>query len=452
MKADDGAIVASKLKWPILVFSLVAVLLTLVSCQSHQAGDRAADYRPGDVQELLVTFRSRAENHWLPGGSGRTYHAGGNWSMPLQLQAQVKRLAKVFQLTRTDAWPIRSLDLDCVVFTVAAQRDLPALLARIKQHPGVVDAQPMNEFTLMASAKAIPDTTAAVESNGFYNDPHFGLQYGRYSEHITKLHQYTLGRDIKVAVVDTLADIDHPDLRGQIDRQYNYVNDAPSDGQHGTAVAGIIGARANNHTGLVGLAPEAGLFVYGACESRRVRAASCNSFNLAKALEQAIEDRMQVLNLSLAGPHDPLLEQLIRVAQSRNMIVIAAANSAAEKLNFPASMSGVVGVKASQRVGKFSHFSEWLTHAEKLSTQPGGGYQFFYGSSMSTASVSGLAALILHQTSAAEAESLLSALVSGDCAAAELYRNNEFINLLQASMGCSQAALVSRLPLNVAED
>jgi subtilisin family serine protease len=437
----------------LLILLSLTLVLSLFSCQHSAPPHSLVD----GSHQLLVTFNHQQSRPWIPGGSGRTYHAGKNWSIPLHLQSQIKQLAKAFQLKEQDGWPISSLNLHCVVFHAGAERNFPELLTRIRNHPGVIGAQPMNEFVVMAnqqtprssvssnnvSTNNVPKnnvlknntSTNNVSSTNTYNDPHFNLQYGQHGKHIRNLHHYTRGGNVKVAVIDTLADTQHPDLSGQINHQYNYVNGSAMSEHHGTAVAGVISARANNHTGLVGLAPEAGLFMYGACESRQPPSASCNSFNIAKALEQAIEDNVQVLNLSLAGPHDPLLEQLLGVALSKGMIIVAAINPEKTNASFPASLSGVIGVNAAQN-GSTSQFRNWLTDAEKLSTQSGGGYQFFYGNSMSAASVSGIAALVLSKTSPRKTEAILNTLITGDCGATQTKLTNEFVQLLYLSMGC----------------
>src|SRR4030095_13502906 len=126
-----------------------------------------------------------------------------------------------------------------------------------------------------------------------------------------------------VGMVDTLVDENHPDLRDQIARQYAFVDEPRGNLLHGTAVAGVISANGGDGDGLVGLAPEAKLYVYGACWGPGEGGARCNSFTIAKALEQAIEDGVDVLNLSLSGPSDPLLARQLSVLLMRAVVVAA---------------------------------------------------------------------------------------------------------------------------------
>src|SRR5258705_9176099 len=142
------------------------------------------------------------------------------------------------------------------------------------------------------------------------------------------MQQRATGRGIRVAVIDTGGDRSHPDLRGRIDTARNFVSDdARFDSDiHGTAVAGIIAANADNGIGIVGLAPDAGLLVLKACWQHAIDdvRAQCNTFTLAKALTFAIDQRADIINMSLGGPNDPLLGLLIEIALTRGIIIVAA--------------------------------------------------------------------------------------------------------------------------------
>ena len=76
--------------------------------------------------------------------------------------------------------------------------------------------------------------------------------------------------------------------------------------------------------GIVGVAPSAQLYTYEACGRDR-SGDVCQSFALAQALERAIEDEVAVINLSLTGPDDALLRQLIRFAYLAGITLVAAA-------------------------------------------------------------------------------------------------------------------------------
>jgi len=248
----------------------------------------------------------------------------------------------------------------------------------------VETAQAMNYFSTSADA-----ATA-------YNDPYFELQSGHNSMLIPATHSWATGKGVLVAVIDTGIDTMHPDLDDRIGGVHNFVDRSTRQFRadvHGTAVAGVIAANANNAIGIVGVAPEASILGLKACEQtdRHSRTATCNSFTLAKAIDFAIDQRADVINLSLAGPRDPLLERLVRQAVERGAIVVGAVGRD-ERFPFPAESPDVIAVG-----------SESSTHANSLlrapgtqvvGTVPGAEYDFFNGSSFATAHVSGVVALI----------------------------------------------------------
>ena len=117
-----------------------------------------------------------------------------------------------------------------------------------------------------------------------------------------------------MAVIDSGIDAGHPDLAGQVAVNRNFVSGQPLVAeQHGTAVAGIIAAKADNRMGIVGVAPGTRLLGLRACWQGRDSASTvCDTLSLAKALYFAVESRADVINLSLSGPDD----RLLRVARN----------------------------------------------------------------------------------------------------------------------------------------
>jgi subtilisin family serine protease len=173
--------------------------------------------------------------------------------------------------------------------------------------------------------------TFATRTEVTYDDPYFGLQPGLTAMDIEGAHLRSLGERVRVAIIDTGVDTTHPELSGRVGDNVDLVGDSrapPPAEQHGTAVAGVIGAIANNGQGIVGVAPQAHLLALRACwQTTRedgARIATCNSFTLARALGRAIDDRASVINLSLAGPQDSLLERLVVRAIDDGAIVVGA--------------------------------------------------------------------------------------------------------------------------------
>jgi serine protease len=169
----------------------------------------------------------------------------------------------------------------------------------------------------------------------------------------------TRGGAVRVGVVDTGIDYNHPDLASLYRGGRNFVarNDDPADDHgHGTHVAGTIAAL-DNDFGVVGVAPDVELYalkVLGADGKG-------SSSGLIQAVEWAIENRLHVLNMSLGSPTSALLERdAFRKAEEAGIIVIAASGndySGLDKLDYPGSYPTVVAVgavNASQTVASFS--------------------------------------------------------------------------------------------------
>src|SRR5262249_17905847 len=162
-----------------------------------------------------------------------------------------------------------------------------------------------------------------------HDDPYASLQYGAHAIRADLAHHLATGKGVRVAVVDTGADTTHPDLRQRIVRTATFVEGGDrtfAEDSHGTAVAGIIAADADNGIGIFGIAPAAEIMVARACWRRRATepVALCSSWTLAKAVDFAITSDARVLNMSLGGPPDPLLARLITKAVERGVTVVAA--------------------------------------------------------------------------------------------------------------------------------
>jgi len=295
----------------------------------------------------------------------------------------LRQLEQDYGLRQIDGWPIRVLGVYCAVMVVEGNNGRQTVLDRLQQDNRVSLAQPLQEFDVQAAT---------------YNDPYFSVQYRNQTRVIAALHQRLTGRGVSIALIDTGIDRQHPDLRDGLIESRNFVDQDPSFDSdiHGTALAGVIVSHPNNRIGIVGLAPDVRLLALKACWQSQPKqiAARCNSFTLAKALAFAIEQHADIVNLSLTGPPDPLLSQLVQRAIAAGAIVVAARSDDA---SFPAREPGVVAIGLEP--GGIAQ-SELLNGSDILSTSPGGGYDFFHGVSLLAAQVSALTALLKQQTPA----------------------------------------------------
>jgi len=323
------------------------------------------------------------------GSSLLGYAPSGNYGAGQRAASTLAALQRNYGWRQLVGWPIKSLDLYCIVLEPPAGTSRDTLLAALGRDKRVQLAEPLRDFSVYSSRR---------QDAHRYNDPYVDLQRGFRETDAGLAQAVTQGAGVDIAIVDTGADVAHPDLRGQIHDVHNLVDDDTSAfdrDHHGTEVAGIIAAIADNHRGIVGMAPRATLSVYKACwyPPGSDAGARCNSFTLAKALAAVMDTNARIVNLSLGGPSDPLLSRLMqRVLESR--VVIAALPPGGKLDGFPADVPGVIVVNSSaRRVDPPGVLN--APGNDILTTQPDGGYDFTSGSSMAAAQVSGIAALLV---------------------------------------------------------
>jgi subtilisin family serine protease len=329
-------------------------------------------------RDILVTFANiGAESAKL--GASPPYRFGKRYGISAAVRRLSRAIEQEYGLATVDHWPIQSLSVYCYVYRVPAGEDRDNVLARLNSDGRVESAQSLQQFQ------------THLDELRRYNDPYLNLQHGLMSLGVIEAHRATQGEGVRVAVIDSHVDVQHEDLRGRI-RSFKVFSDQskPADAEHGTAVASVIGANANNAVGIVGVAPEAMLDILVSCWSE-ASSTVCDSFTLAKALDSLVSDPPQVVNLSLAGPDDRLVGRLIEKVQEAGVVVVAA-NPAREDAGFPASMPGVVAV------GLAEQSSTAYLHApgeQILVALPDDQYELRSGSSLSAAHASGVIALLL---------------------------------------------------------
>jgi len=172
----------------------------------------------------------------------------------------------------------------------------------------------------------------------------------------------TDGAGVRVGVIDSGADVDHPDLDRAIEGGANCVpqstradDDFGPSGAHGTHVAGTIAATGTAPGGVRGVAPGVKLRIYRVFESGNPNSGS--SFAVIDAIEKSIEDQCDIINLSLGfdpGITDEAISDALTKARNNGILAVAAAgNDRREPVGFPGSDSNCVAVSAVGRKGLF---------------------------------------------------------------------------------------------------
>jgi hypothetical protein len=383
----------------------ILLLLTGLAACADQSALRSDATLPVAAQTgpegyIVVTVRNPLMP--LPTRAASTahgYEAQGAYLAGSSARRTARSLATDYHLVLASSWPIATLGVHCLVYALPSGAKAASVLTALRQDRRVESAQPLLSF----------DTASAP-----FNDPYADLQPNLQRMAIAGAHTLSRGEGVRVAVIDTGADTAHPDLRarGAIERNFVDTDDQVFRGDaHGTAVAGIIAAVPNNHIGIVGIAPDVQLLAYKACwrivpgDTRAV----CDTFTLAQALAAAIDARADVINLSLAGPSDPLLTRLVQRALASGAIVIGAVPPHEARGAFPAGIPGVIGVDAIEN-DDAGVATIRAPGREVLSLAPDGHYDFYSGSSLATAEISGIVALLRSgrpHLSSAQATSLL---------------------------------------------
>ncbi|MGH8041372.1 MAG: S8 family peptidase [Rudaea sp.] len=288
-----------------------------------------------------------------------------------------QELARENGLVLRSDWPMPALGVDCYVMQVPRQLGIADVVQRLSRDPRVTWAQPMNIFHALGQSGSL-----------------YALEPAARLWHLRDLHQSTTGRGVRIAIVDSGVDVAHPQLSGRVSVDRNFVDARAQVAEvHGTAIAGIIGARAENGVGIVGIAPQAALQALRACWETPPAQTVCSSFTLAKALQFAIQSRAQVINLSLGGPRDELLARLLDVALARNITVVGAVDPDVPDGGFPASYPGVLAVSDTPRPDMTKPVL--LAPGKDIpATAPGGGWSFASGTSFAAAQIAGLVALV----------------------------------------------------------
>lgn len=401
------------------VFMLAAWVMALSGCASsrpnatpgeraglaHPSTDHVASMDPRrDI--VLAVANPLAPPATHAGSSLLGYTPPANYGAGQRAVSVLASLKQSYRLREVAGWPIKALQVYCVVLEPAPGIDRDALIKSLAQDERVQLAQPLQDYSVYSDKS--PDAH-------HYNDPYADLQRGFVETDAALAHNVSQGEGVRIAIVDTGVDTTHPDLQGRIRDTANEVDDdatAFHHDHHGTEVAGIIGAVGDNHQGIVGIAPKAVFSVYKACwyTSDSSAGAHCNSFTLAKALAALIDTDTRIVNLSLGGPADPLLSRLLAQLLSQGRIVVAAMPPDGDVGGFPDGAAGVIVVRSSG----MSTAPPGVVSApgsDILTTQPSGGYDFTSGSSMAAAHVSGIAALLLSIAPKLDARTLHDLLI-----------------------------------------
>ena len=255
------------------------------------------------------------------------------------------------------------------------------------------------------------ERNATYETQYTPSDPQFGDQYAPQQTNANAAWDTTLGdANVTIAVVDTGAQYDHPDLQGNFesnpgrdfaDDDSDPYPDAPNDEYHGTHVSGCAAAVVDNGTGVAGQGNSSLINGRALDESGRG-----STSDIADAVKWAADQGADVINLSLGGGGytDTMKNAVSYATDSGSLIIAAAGNDGSRGVSYPAAYSECVAISAVDSNEQLASFSQYGDDVElcapgvdvlSTTTEARGSYEQLSGTSMATPVTSGVAGLTL---------------------------------------------------------
>jgi hypothetical protein len=270
-----------------------------------------------------------------------------------------------------------------------------AALARLQRDPRVVWA----ERDVVVRATLIPNDPCLHERREECGDVE---QWGLHRVGALDAWGVTQGSPaVRVAVLDSGVDADHPQLDGKVIVGPNF-SDSPVDDDligHGTHVAGIVAAWTDDGETVAGLGWDTEVLSIKVLNDD----GSGHASDVAQGIDHAVAAGAKVINMSFAGDNDLLAvaEAVARARAAGVLVVAAVGNGGSEQRTYPAAIDGVVSVAATDRadaVPGFSNRGPWVSigapGVEIVSTWLDDGYAVVNGTSMAAPHVSAAGALL----------------------------------------------------------
>jgi subtilisin family serine protease len=313
----------------------------------------------------------------------------------------VRRVVRRFNLTLIEEVRSEMLGTNLYRYRVPNRLTVPAAIRAMQAEAGVAYVQPNYAFdrpefrVRLESARNSNAGTGAQAAAP-------RLQYVIDTLRLTEAHQIARGERVAIAVIDSGVDATHPELAGRVVQSFDAVGGQFRPHEHGTGMAGAIVA----HSQLLGVSPRADIYAVRAFAPGQSNGSTGTSFHIVKAMDWSIRSGARVINMSFAGPRDPMIARAIQVAADRRIAMVAAMGNGGPDapIAFPAADPNVIAVTATDQQGRLfdaatrgDHVAVAAPGVEILLPAPRGGYQISSGTSVAAAHISGVAALILER-------------------------------------------------------
>jgi subtilisin family serine protease len=337
------------------------------------------------------------------GGNGSNTGNGNNGGLPLAGERRfvpdevivafsagaspqaIRRLTRRYNLTQLESQNFALIGTTLSRWRISGRRSVPSVVEALQNQSIVTRVQPNYLFALQQDAG---QKAAAAKTDS--------AQYVLAKLQIEQAQQIATGANILVAVIDSQIDAKNPDLGGSVVKSFDAISGEDAPQLHGTEMAGAIAS----HGKLLGIAPGAQLLAARAFDDR----SNGTSFAVYKSLQWAADNGARIVNMSFAGPEDPLLHRMLAAVAAKDIVLVAAAGNAgpfAAPL-YPAADPSVIAVTATDaddHLFKMTNRGPYIVLAapgvDILALAPDDTFEVTTGTSVAAAHVSGAAALLL---------------------------------------------------------
>ena len=361
----------------------------------QQAATKTAPNRPGALARNGLPRRP------LPGEAGFTgvppvgetrfrsdemmLHIGAGVS-PQTIDAAERR----FGLTPVGSQQLVSTGGTLYRFRIADGRQV-ADVVRSLEAEKIGTAQPNYVYRAQQDVRS-----TALLANG---DP---TQYAATKLRLGEAHRLAIGKNVLVAMIDTQIDATHPELAGTLAGQLDAADKVDKPDAHGTGMTGAIVA----HRKLLGVAPGVRILAVHVFSPDQKNGLQATTQHILAGIDWSIAKGARIINMSFAGPYDPMLQLALKKARDKGIVLIAAAGNMGPKSPplFPAADENVIAVTATDdddhlfsQANQGPHIALAAPGVDVLEPAPNATYQLTTGTSVAAAQVTGVAALVIER-------------------------------------------------------
>jgi hypothetical protein len=368
------------LRW--LLIPVLAVLIIFGLARPAAAQSPHPAIQPVDPNSLPAALRDGAGTYYAPGRVlvARRADTVASAGLLADLNAEVVAPLDVRGLEQI----ISGVPVTGEILRVPEGQEWDAI-ARLQADPGVIYAEP--DWIVTAAQfqpPAEPEPPFTVDDS-LYLERQWYLQRVQASR-AWQLAQPddALGDSVRVAIIDSGVDVNHPEFRGRAlpvksfvignDGQYSYVDDCG----HGTHIAGLLGAAINNGPGMAGLAPQVVIDPYKALSYNDGCTGTITA--VAAAIYKAVDNDVDIINMSVTIPTvSTTLYAAVIDAHNAGILQVGAAGNCTvtdptcpPPVKYPAAFDEVIAVAAT---GYGSEIAGYSARGERVELAAPGGTQ-----------------------------------------------------------------------------